>query len=54
MKIIIINSPIGMGKTRLYKNLKNYFDFYEEDKFVHINIDDIINEIPEYRDKLKK
>lgn len=54
LKIIIINSPIGMGKTRLYKNLKDYFDFYEEEKFVHINIDDIIQEIPEYNENLKK
>ena len=54
LKIIIINSPIGMGKTSLFDNLKNYFNFYDEEKFIHINIDDIIHKIPEYYDVIKK
>jgi hypothetical protein len=51
-KLIIINGPIGSGKSLLYKNLKNYFTFYNEKDYVHINIDDIIYNIPYFKKNL--
>ena len=53
-KVIIINSPIGSGKSLLYKNLNKYFEDYDENKFVHINIDDIVAKIPFYNKELNK
>jgi hypothetical protein len=52
-KIIIINSPIGSGKSLLFKNLKSYYTFYDEKTFVHANMDDLIMEIPGYQKLLK-
>lgn len=51
-KIIIINSPIGSGKSKLYENLNNYFSFYNKKDFVHINVDNIVIGIPYYKNKL--
>ena len=48
-KIIIINGPIGSGKSRLFKNLKLYFPFYDESTYVHVNVDNLIMSIPGYK-----
>jgi hypothetical protein len=48
-KVIIINAPIGAGKSLLFKNIKSYFPFYNENDYVHINVDELINKIPGYK-----
>ncbi len=48
-KIIIINGRMGAGKSILYKDLKKYYPFYNEDSYVYINIDDLISYIPDYK-----
>lgn len=48
-KMIIISSPIGSGKSLIKKNLKQYFDFYDPNSYVSINVDDIIMGIPKYK-----
>lgn len=53
-KIILISGPIGSGKSLIYKNLKKYFSFYDEKDYVHINVDDIIYNIPHYKKNIDK
>jgi len=48
-KIIIINAPMGSGKSKLYANLKYYYPFFDEKSYVHVNVDDLIMEIPGYK-----
>jgi len=47
-KVIIVNAPYGGGKSIISKNINNYFDFYDPNKFIHIDIDEILLSIPEY------
>jgi hypothetical protein len=48
-KTIIINGPIGSGKSQLFKNLKLYYPFYDESTYVHVNVDELLMSIPGYK-----
>jgi hypothetical protein len=51
-KLIVVSAPIGSGKSILKRNLKKYFKFYDEKTFVHINVDDIMTNIPLYKKQI--
>jgi hypothetical protein len=53
-KIIIINSTHGSDKSFIKKNLSNYFYFYKESEYVHINIDDFLMSIPTFKSIVNK
>ena len=53
-KLIIINSTYGGGKSVIKKNLKKYFNFYEEDKYIHIDVDEFLLSFSSYKNGIKR
>jgi len=51
-KLIIVNSSPATGKSLLIKNMKKYFNFYDEETFFYLSVDEIIYNIPYYKEKI--